>query len=303
MEKLCFTIPSNYDGLPLSCLVYEPSDSPKGIVQLVHGMCEHKERYEEFMSFLCENGYVVACHDHRGHGESVRSEEDYGWFGDTKAEAVVDDAVQFTQYLRGKYPNLPVTLFGHSMGSMVVRCYIQTHETLIDKLIVCGSPSENPLAGIAVFLTKIIALFKGERHRSKTLHYLSTGKGDERFKGEGKCAWLSKNKANVEKYLRNPKCTYKFTCNGFENLFRLMQNTYDKKRYSVQNTALPIHFVAGADDPVIENEKKWTQAVEFMRKLGYQKVTGKLYETLRHEILMEEERGQVFDDLLAFMNS
>ena len=130
MQKLCFTIPSAYDELPLSCLVYEPDETPKGIVQLVHGMCEHKERYEELMAFLCENGYVVACHDHRGHGDSVRSQEDWGWFGDTTGEAVVNDAVQFTEYLKEKYPDIPVTLFGHSMGSMVVRCYIQKHEML-----------------------------------------------------------------------------------------------------------------------------------------------------------------------------
>lgn len=301
MQKLCYTIPSEYDGLPLSCLVYLPDFTPKGIVQIEHGMCEHKERYEEFMSFLCERGYVAACHDHRGHGDSVRTQEDWGWFGDTTGEAIVDDAVQFTKHLKEKYPDIPVTLFGHSMGSMVVRCYIQKQEKLIDKLIVCGSPSKNPLAPIAVGLAKIIGFFKGTRHRSKTLTYLSTGKGDERFQGEGKCAWLSKNRANVEAYLQNPKCRYKFTCNGFENLFHLMANTYDKKRYAVENAALPIHFVAGADDPVIESEKQWNDAVDFMRSLGYEKVTGKLYEGLRHEILQEEERGQVFDDLLSFI--
>ena len=301
MQKLCFTLPSPYDELPLSCLVYEPDESPKGIVQLVHGMCEHKERYEELMAFLCEKGYVVACHDHRGHGDSVRSQEDWGWFGDTTGEAVVNDAIFFTEYLKEKYPDVPVTLFGHSMGSMVVRCYIQKREELIDKLVVCGSPSKNPLASIAVGLAKIIGFFKGTRHRSKTLTYLSTGKGDGRFKGEGKCAWLSKNRANVESYLQNPKCRYKFTCNGFENLFRLMANTYDKKRYEVKNSSLPIYFIAGADDPVIESEKQWNEAMAFMRAVGYENVSGKLYEGLRHEILQEEERGQVFDDLLAFV--
>lgn len=301
MQKSQFTILSDYEELPLSCLFYQPDEPPKAIVQLVHGMCEHKERYEEFMQFLCEKGYAVICHDHRGHGDSVRAQEDWGWFGDTTGEAVVQDAVKVTRYVKERYPQLPVYLFGHSMGAMVVRCYIQKHSGLIDKLIVCGSPSENPLAGVGIFLAKTIALLKGARHRSKTLHYLSTGKGDERFKGEGKCAWLSKNRANVEKYLQNPKCSYKFTCNGFENLFRLMKNTYDKKRYTVENSDLPIYFIAGADDPVIDSEKAFKKSVDFMRKAGYTQVCEKLYEGLRHEILQEEERGQVFDDVLAFL--
>ena len=301
MVKKEFTLQSNYDELPLSCIICEPQNSPKGIVQLVHGMCEHKERYLEFMEFLCENGYVAACHDHRGHGDSVKSEADFGWFGDYDGKAVVDDAVQFSRYLKEEYAGLPLILFGHSMGSLVVRCYVREHDEEIDKLIVCGSPSKNPLSGVAIFLEKCIRLFKGARHRSKMLAFLATGKGDKQFPGEGKCAWLSKNKESVAAYLASPKCSYRFTCNGFENLFKLLKRTYTKKGYEVKNPNLPIHFVAGGDDPVIVNEKQWFNAVEFMKSLGYEQVTGKLYDGLRHEILQELERKEVYQDLLAFI--
>ena len=137
-----FTLNSLYDSLPLSCCAYLPEGEPKGIFQIVHGMCEYKERYDDFMRFLAENGLIAAAHDHRGHGKSVKEEADLGWFGDKKARAVVEDAVLVTRKLKERYPNLPVTLFGHSMGSMVVRCYIQNYDDEIDRLIVCGSPSK-----------------------------------------------------------------------------------------------------------------------------------------------------------------
>lgn len=301
MIKKTFTITSNYDGLPLAGFVIVPENSPKGIVQLVHGMAERKERYEEMMTFFAENGYVCVCHDHRGHGESMRSKEDKGWFGDYEGKAVVEDAFLVTKYIKEEYPNLPLTLFGHSMGSLIVRCYAQKYDNEIEKLIVCGSPSKNPLAGVAIFLEKCIRLFRGARHRSKLLAFLSTGKGDKLFPGEGKNAWLSGNRESVEAYLADENCGFRFTCNGYENLFKLLRRTYQKKKYRVQNPDLPIHFVAGAKDPVIVSEKAWKNAVEDMRKVGYNKVSGKLYEGMRHEIHNELDRQTVYNDLLAFI--
>ena len=106
------------------------------------------------------------------------------------------------------------------MGSMIVRCYIQEHDDLLKKLIVCGSPANNPLSSVAIALTKTIALFKGDKHKSKMLAYLSTGKGNDRFKGEGKGAWLSHNRENIEAFYAHRKGKNRFTCNGFENLFK-----------------------------------------------------------------------------------
>lgn len=303
MERKEFALQSSYDGLQLKGIIYEPKGEKKAIVQLVHGMCEHKGRYQEYMQFLAENGYVAACHDHRGHGDSVEKEEDRGWFHDFDGKAIVDDAVAVTEYLKGQYPDLPVVLFGHSMGSMVVRCYLQEHDDKIQKLIVCGSPSQNPLAGTAIFMTKCIRLFKGERHRSKMLAYLSTGKGDKKFKGEGKGAWLSRNRENIALYATDPKCKFIFTCNGFENLFKLMKNTYDKKKYKVKNPNLPIRFVSGSEDAVLVNERKWRESIESIRKIGYTNATGVLYEGMRHEILNELGREEVYRDLNSFLEN
>ena len=176
MLKKDFTVISDYDGLVLKGIVYEPENTPKGIVQLVHGMCEYKKRYEPFMEFLAQNGYIAACHDQRGHGESVEKETDFGWMRDFYGKAIVEDCAKVTKWLKSTYPDLPVTLLGHSMGSMVVRCYLREHDDLIDKLVVSGSPASNPLAGVAVLLAKTIRFFRGQKHRSKMLSFLADRK-------------------------------------------------------------------------------------------------------------------------------
>ena len=303
MEIQNFIIPSEFDNLPLHATVYEPSGEKKGILQICHGMCEYKERYAEFMEFFASRGYVVACHDQRGHGDSVLQEEDRGYFYETSGKAIVEDAAQITRVLKEKYPNLPVILFGHSMGSMVVRCYLRNYDAQIDKLVVCGSPAKNPLVNVAIALTKTIAFFRGKRHRSKLLSYLSTGRGNERFKGEGAGAWLSKNRENIEAFYGNRKGKVRFTCNGFENLFRLMKETYNKKGLAPKNPTLPIHFVSGDEDAVLGNELQWFKGIELLREVGYENVSGKLYQGMRHEIHNEPkaEREIVLSDLLAFI--
>ena len=301
MTKKDFTLISNFDGWELKGVVLEPKNSPKGIIQLVHGMTEHKYRYRDLMQFFVEKGYIFIAHDHRGHGESAHTQEDLGWFQDDTSRAIVEDAVQVTEYARKLYPNLPLTLYGHSMGSMVVRCYLREHDERIDKLVVSGSPTLNPLVDGGILLTKLITKLYGPRHRSKMLRYLSTGKGDQLMKGKGGGSWLTKDAQSVLDSKNDPKCDYTFTCNGFMNLFLLMKYTYQKEGYQVKNPKLPIYFISGADDAVIETKKKWWQALEFLRELGYQNVSGKLYEGLRHEIHNELEKEMVFEDVLKFI--
>jgi len=301
MEIKNFIMESAFDKLSLHVTVYAPSNAPKGIIQILHGMCEYKERYASFMEYFCNAGYVVVCHDQRGHGDSVKAQEDLGYFYDNTTKGIVADAVQVTKRIKEEYPALPITLFGHSMGSMVARCYLQENDALIDKAIICGSPSKNPLAGLAIFTTKLLRLFRGGHHRSKMLAYLSTGRGNNRFKGEGAGAWLSQNRECIEKFYSNPKGKVIFTCDGFENLFKLMKYTYSKKRYKVQNPTLPIHFVSGGDDAVIGNELKWFKSVEALRKVGYGDVSGKLYKGLRHEIFHDIGKDEVLEDLLEYI--
>lgn len=305
MQKREFTLQSDYDNLALSCAEYTAEGvtqtNAKGVVQIVHGMCEYKERYEGFIDYLTQNGYIVFAHDHRGHGGSVTANENLGYFGDKKGEAIVDDAALVTDEIRRLYPGLSVTLFGHSMGSLVVRAYIQKYEEKIDKLIVCGSPSKNSLAGFGLMLNGVISAFRGKKYRSRLMANASTGGGDDKFPGEGKNAWLTRDKTVVEKYNADEKCNFVFSCNGFSNLLHLVKNAYKKKKYPAKHSDLPIFFMAGADDPVIGSEKKWLAAQQFLRDVGYKNVTGKLYPKMRHEILNELGKEEVYADALAFI--
>jgi alpha-beta hydrolase superfamily lysophospholipase len=149
-------------------------------------------------------------------------------------------------------------------------------------------------------MAKTISLFKGERYRSALLAKLSTGNGDKNFPSEGKNAWLTRDKTVVDAYNADPHCNFTFTCNGFLNLFKLMQHTYDKKAYALKNKTLPIFFIAGSDDPVIVSAEKWQNAQQFLREIGYENVSGKLYHQMRHEIHNEFGKEEVYADIIRF---
>ena len=293
-----FTIPGAADGVQLKTLVIAP-ESPKAVVQLVHGMAEHKERYIPFMNYLSEAGYACVICDLRGHGETVEKKEDLGWLGKGGMKALVDDVNCVTVWIQEHYPGLPCFLFGHSMGSMVVRSYIKRYDRDVAGVIVCGSPSKNPAAGLGDFLAGCIGLFRGQRYRSQFLADLCTGNNDKKFASDSiKNAWLSVNRANVEAYNNDPLCGFVFTVNGYRNgLFRLMKDIYSPDGWTVTNPDLPIHFIAGAEDPCIINLKKFSQAVSFLRNRGYREVTSQVYPGMRHEILNETGREDVWRDV------
>ena len=300
MKKEYLIINSNCDDLPISLTIFTPEDSIKGIFQIAHGMAEHKERYYDFMEYLANNGYIAVISDHRGHGKSVLNKEDLGYFYEENAEYIVEDLHQITLYLKELHPNKHVTLFGHSMGSMIVRKYIKKYDNDVNKLIVCGSPSKNYLVDVALWITKFMIDKKGDRYRSELLQKLSVGNFNNKVKDNKKSthAWISTDKKVVQKFDKDKLCGFTFTLNGFKNLFTLMKEIYDKNNWRLDNTNMPIFFIAGSDDPVINGKRNWMSSQKFLQKLGYKNVTGKLYENLRHEILNEKNNKQVYEDII-----
>lgn len=298
-------LPSRLDEIPLRVMRCMPDDGiqVKGIVQIAHGMCEHKERFIPFMEYLCRKGYLCVIHDHRGHGESVKSQGDLGYFHTGGWKGIVDDILIVNEYIRSHNPGLPIFLFGHSMGSLAVRSFTKRYDTLINGLIVCGSPSRNPATGAGRMLARLIASIKGDRHRPSLIHKMAFESFNSRFVSEGENAWLSTDRTIVKEYNNDPLCGYMFTVNGFTGLFDLMLDTYSDKGWNVGNPSLPIHFIAGADDPCITSRKDFDKAVGHIRSVGYAKVTSKLYEGMRHEILNETDRMKVWNDVLETLDS
>ena len=294
-----FTISSNADGLPLSVCVVAPEDaSPKALVQLAHGMAEHKERYLPFMEYLAGQGYASIINDHRGHGASVKSPNALGYFYAGGSNALVEDLHQLTLWFRVRYPGLKLFLFGHSMGSLAVRVYRQRFDGDIDGLVVCGSPGPNPATGAGLFLNKVMTLFKGERYVSKLFANMATGSFSKAFPDPNtKNAWLSTNQDNVQRYDADPLCGFPFTLNGYKALLTLVRDTYTP--VPAKHPELPVHFLSGAEDPCAPDEKGFNAAVQRVKDDGYRTVTAKLYPGMRHELLNHAERQVVYDDLLA----
>ena len=285
---------SEQDGLMLSLMVVRPEGEPRAVVQLAHGMSEHKARYAPFMEYLAERGCACVINDHRGHGASVRAPEDLGYFYENGDRALVEDLHQITLWTRAKWPGVPLFLFGHSMGSLAVRAYCQDYDRDIDALVVCGSPGENRASGFGLMLIRLIALFKGERYRSELIRKMTTGSFEKRAKKVSPGgSWLSANTGNAVSFAQDPLCGFNFTLNGNRALLKLMQRAYGLhgKR---GNPDLPIRFYSGADDPCAPDRAGFEGAMERMRAAGYRDVSGHMFPGLRHEILNEANREEVW---------
>ncbi len=302
IEKKDIVIKSNCDNLAISVTMFVPEGEKKGIFQVSHGMAEHKERYYEFLEYVANEGYVTIISDHRGHGKSVKEKEDLGFFYDNSSEYIVEDIHQITLYVKELFKDKKIILFGHSMGSMVVRKYIKKYDKDIDKLIVCGSPSKNSFVNLAISIIKIMKIFKGERHKSDFIQNLAIGNYNKTVKNaKSENSWICANDETVEKYDNDELCGFIFTLNGFENLFKLMKGIYIKHGWALKNKEMPILFIAGSNDPVIMNEQKWKESQEFLKDIGYTNINGKLYKDLRHEILNEKNKQDIYDDIIKFI--
>ncbi len=284
-------------------LIYAANE-PKIVLQICHGMCEHKERYIPFLEYMAKNGVACVIHDHRGHGRSIRNDADLGYFYENGAVALVEDIHQVMGEAKNRFPGIPYILMGHSMGSLAVRCFAKKYDNEIDGLIVCGSPSANDMAGIGIQLIRTLQKLKGPHGRSKLIDSMVIGAFEKPFKEEHlKSSWICTDKGVVEAYNADPYCNYTFTLNGYEALMNLMIDTYNPEGWAMAKKELPIHFIAGEKDPCIGSTEQFHKAVQFMKDRGYSKVTAQLYKEMRHEILNETRKYKVYKDILEYLNT
>lgn len=297
-----FTIKSKQDNLSLSVFMMVPKN-PIGIVQLSHGMCEHKKRYYEFMEFLSTNGYITIINDMRGHGKSIKEKDDLGYMYDDTSDYLVEDCHQITEYIKKEYPDLPVILFGHSMGSLIVKKYLMKYSKDVDKVILCGTPSKRKLINLAILLTKISILFRGDHYRNKFILKVAFNNSNKYVENPlTDFDWICSNRDVLAEYQTDPLTGFLFTNNAYLNLFKLLKQVYIKKNYVVENEKLPIFFIAGTDDPVIIDKNTWLKCVDFYRKLGYKNIKSKLYKNCRHELLNEYSNNVIYKDIIDFID-
>ena len=219
---------------------------PQGIVQIVHGMCEHIGRYHDFMQFLAEHGYVVCAHDQIGHGRSA-AVNGTGYFAPKDGwDCLVRDVRQLTILIRGRFPSLPVYLFGHSMGSFVSREYITRYKDL-DGVILSGTGGSNPSAGAMAAVIRGMIPLKGEKFRSDWINDKMFGGFNQAFpEEESPFAWLTRDAAEVAKYEADPQCGFVFTLSGYADLMTLIGRVSGEKWAKRVPRVLPVFRFTGS---------------------------------------------------------
>ena len=308
MVKLEFYYPSSDGKTQIHAIRWEPEGKPKAIVQIIHGMVEFIDRYDEFARFLVEHDYLVCGEDHLGHGASVISDEYHGFFGKHGNEWVISDIHELRNIMQKEYPDLPYLMLGHSMGSFLVRQYITEKDAEYAKglsgVVVMGTgwqPNAVLNAG------KLVAMMLGTNKvgkKAKLIDSMSFGSYLKRIKNPRTVSdWLTKDNDIVDKYRQSPWCTFSFTPNAYFHMFNGMLKAHDTKRMQKLPKDMPLLLTSGAEDPV----GNWGEGVRkaYMAYLENSpcKVDIRLYEDDRHEILNETDREDVFKDLRAFFDN
>ena len=287
---------------PITIMLPDESVNIIGIMHFVHGMQEHRKRYNHVLEYFTGLGYICAISDLRGHGENVASKDDLGYFSGVGMSGLINDLGSFNEYLKKSYPKLPIILVGHSMGSLIVRCYLKKHSREVDGVIISGSPSYNSLTPIGRLLVNTIALFKGWKYKSEFCTKLILGGFNKPFEKEGiKNAFLSRDGEVTDKYNKDPLCGFPFTLDGYKTLISLSMYTYAREGWKNVNKSLPIMFISGADDSCRINNSKWLAAVNSLKSAGFNNIYSKMYPGMRHEIFNEIGKEEVFSDITKFL--
>ncbi len=304
--KTHFTYTSTDGHTKIHAIAWAPEGDPAAVLQICHGMVEYIDRYDPFATFLSQHGYYVVGNDHLGHGESVDSDEKHGYFAQPNGnECVIGDVHTLRKMTAEKFPGIPCFMLGHSMGSFLVRQYIESFGDGLAGAIIMGTGSQpGGTLSMGKMLCRLSAAFHGWDYRSKMINNMAFGSYNKQFEpSRTSMDWLTKDEAVVDAYINHPWCTFRFTVNGYYNLFRSIEAAQDPKQIAQIPKDLPLLFVSGACDPVGGNGKGVTTAYESYKNAGIADVSIKLYDNDRHEILNETDRDQVWADLFAWLEA
>lgn len=296
MEKLFLEAA---EGYKLSLAVFKV-EKPKAVLQMVHGMQEHKERYYPFIEYLNKNGYAVVISDIRGHGEDAPI---LGHIADKHGEKIlIEDQNKIYQYIKENFKDVPVYLFGHSMGSIISRVLLQESSANYQKVILSGYVAPNPASPVAVILGNIVGCF-GKKKFSKLLANLALGPYSKAVKDrKTDLDWLSANEENVQNYINDPLCGFPFTNGSFSALFHLLNAMGKAKKYVNVNKELPFLLAGGEDDPCTAGEKGRANSKKVLEKAGFVNFEVATFKGMRHEILNEKDNASVYKVMLDFLN-
>ena len=278
----------------------------KATLLVVHGMSEHSGRYADFAQFLADKGIAVATYDQLGHGKTVKSASELGFFGEEHpVQSLLKDVIVMADSLKAKHPEVPHFIMGHSMGSFIVRTVMKHHSQDFAGAILMGSADADPLTKVMLPINKLLAKVAPKRPNTvfaKAMNKIFNSKLDNRISSSD-FAWLSENQASIDAYEADPLAGFNFTNNGYMTLFNLMESALNKNWANTIAKDFPMLFVSGKNDPVGNMGKGIDKVVNRLNEQGFTSVEVNLYPHMRHEPLHELEKQLVYQDILEWMNS
>ena len=301
MEQKTFYVTMS-DGHDVFVRVFTP-EQPIAHLHILHGMAEHSARYEDFAKFLCAQGYMVTMHDHRGHGYTASKNGLLGYYGAVNGfERVVEDVKEIIAYVGQEALGRPV-LFGHSMGSFIARRFTQKYSDLIERLILSGTGSPSLLHDAGHLLATQLVMLKGPTEPSQLMDQLSFGNFNQAIPNPKTAYdWLSTDAQEVQKYIEDPYCGFVSTNQFYADLTGAMRQLKNPALNARIRSDLKILLVSGTDDPV--GDKDATGVLKTGQQLaeaGVEHVKVQLFEGMRHEILNEKNKQQVYESIVRWL--
>lgn len=278
---------------------WTPKESPKAVVQIVHGIAEYVERYDEFAAYLNGLGFLVVAEDHMGHGQSVGENGIQGYFHGGWFTAV-EDTMTLLRETQAAYPDIPYVLFGHSMGSFMARTILCKYpDSGISAAVICGTGWQ-PAALLPPVTRFIEAVCRkdGEDKPSAFLENLVFGSYNKRVEHPRTAYdWLSRDAKIVDAYIAHPMCGFTPTAGLLREMMKGLTYIEKPAHLEAMKKDLPVFFVAGGDDPVGSYGKGVRHTVSEFKKAGMTDVSCRIYPLCRHEILNEINRQEIFEDI------
>ena len=301
-----FYMYSSLDNKKLSCIDFsENLKNPKIVLQICHGMAEHIRRYKDFALFLEKQGIRVFGMDNRGHGKTCEAEEEKGHIADKEGNIkLIEDVHDLNKYIKEQFSDKKIVIFGHSMGSVIVRNFLNKYSDSVDGAIICGTTEQYGMKHrFAMLLARILSRKNGNK-RSNFVNRLGFSGYNSGIKNKNTdFDWLTRDEKVVENYILDKDCGFLCTNTFFLDLITLIREASDKKNLENINKDLPILFISGKADPVGAYGRGVLKGYRMYKKAGLKNVKIKLYAQMRHEILNEIDKDKVYLDIYKFLES
>ena len=304
MIKQEFYYPSADEKTQIHAVEWKPKKEIIGVIQVAHGVTEHILRYEHFAEYFTQRGFVVVGNDHLGHGTSIAPNSKPMYFGPKNSwNFVVKDMETCRKMTKEKYPDVPYVLLGFSLGSFLVRTYLIDYKEPIDAAIIMGTGYiPNFKIAIAKMLANKEAKKVGEENTSPVIKGLTFETYNQLFKpNRTECDWLCANEEAIDEYLKDPLRGESYSAGLFRELLSGMQYTSNLKNIQKMNKKIPILLLSGDKDPVGDFGKGTIKTFDVFRKAGIENVDIRLYRDLRHDILHEECRRKIYNDIYRWL--